>query len=98
MWYKILEQQVELRILAKPNAKKTAMIGIREGELHIMLHAKPHQGEANQELIVYLAKLFQVSKSQIAVQKGENSRHKKIILPLTKKIQNLLNDPSKFLS
>jgi len=96
-WFKIRNQQVILRILAKPNAKKTALIGIADQGLQISLHAKPQQGEANKELISYLAKLFKIPKSQMTIEKGETNRYKQVIVPLTGIIQELLNDPTQFM-
>ena len=58
MWCKIKNDQVELYILAKPNAKRTMLLKISEQELHIALHAKPQDDEANKELISYLFFLF----------------------------------------
>lgn len=97
MWFKIENKQVKLSVFAKPNAKKTALKAISEHELHIALHAKPHHGEANTELISYLAKIFQLPKSKIILQRGEGSRHKLIIVPLTRIVQQLIDDPSKFM-
>jgi len=97
MWYQIRDQQVELSILAKPNAKKSALVKVDQQRLHIALHAKPHNEEANKELIIYLAKLLQLPKSKIILQQGKRSRHKKIVVPLTNKVQELLNDPLKFI-
>lgn len=94
MWYKIQNKQVTLNIFAKPNAKKTVLIKISDRWLHIALHAKPHQGEANKELISYLAKLFRLPKSKIILQRGEGSRHKQVIMPLTDAIKQLLDDPT----
>lgn len=96
MWFKIQDQQIKLQIIAKPNAKKTAILKISEQGLHIAIHAKPHKGEANKELIVFLSKVFKVQKSQIILKAGENSKHKQIIMPLTETIQKILNDPSYF--
>lgn len=94
MWFKIQNQQVILRIFAKPHAKKTALLKIDDDCLHIALHAKPHEGEANKELISFVAKLFQVPKSQVVLQRGASSKHKEIILPLTEKVQQVLDDSS----
>ena len=66
--------------------------------LHITLHAKPHQGEANKELIAYLAKLFRLPKSQITLQRGQGSKYKQVIVPLTAMIQQLLDNPDQFIS
>lgn len=94
MWFKIQDQQIKLQIIAKPNAKKTAILKISDQGLHIAIHAKPHKGEANKELILFLSKIFKVPKSQIILKAGENSKYKQIIMPLTVAIQKFLNDPS----
>jgi len=91
-WFKINNQQIELHILAKPHAKRSALLAVGEQELQIALHAKPHQGEANKELIAFLAKLFQIPKSHILLRRGEASRHKVVVLPLNEKIQDVIRD------
>lgn len=98
MWYKIQNQEVELSILAKPNAKRTAFLSVSEQGLHIALHAKPQEDEANKELISYLAKLFRLPKSQIILKRGEHSRHKQVMVPLTVTVQRFLDDPMQFVS
>ena len=98
MWFKIQNQQVKLTIFAKPNAKKTTIAKIDDQALHILLHAKPHQGEANKELISYLAKLFKLPKSRIILERGELSKHKQVIVPLVDSVQQLLDDPAEFIS
>lgn len=92
MWFKIKNQQVEIIVLAKPNAKQTKLLAIRDDALHIALHAKPQDGEANQELIAYLAKCFSIPKKQIVLQSGERSKHKRLMLPLNKVLQDWLDD------
>lgn len=94
MWFKIQDQQIKLQIIAKPNAKKTAILKISEQALHIAIHAKPHKGEANHELILFLSKIFDVPKSKIIFKSGENSKNKQVIIPLTSTIQKTLNDLS----
>lgn len=98
MWYKIQNQQVHLFILAKPNAKKTLLTKITEEGLHIALQAKPHDGEANKVLISYLAKLFRLPKSQIVLKRGEASRYKHVLLPLTSVVQQFFENPIELLS
>jgi uncharacterized protein (TIGR00251 family) len=93
MWFKIQDQQVKLQIRAKPNAKKTSIVKITEQGLHIAIHAKPHKGEANKELILFLSKAFDVPKSQIMIKTGEGSKYKQIIIPLTASVQKILNNP-----
>lgn len=98
MWFKIQNQQVILRIFAKPHAKRTTLLKVDDRVLHIALHAKPHEGEANKELISYLAKLFQLPKSHVILQRGENTRYKVAVIPLNSKVQEFLRDPTIFLT
>lgn len=91
MKYKIIKNQVELHLVVKPNAQKTEIKSFDDKGLSITLKAKPHDGEANKELIAYLAKIFKVPKSQIILKKGEESRYKMILIPLTQEIVNCLD-------
>lgn len=95
MWFKKNDQSIELKILVKPNAKQTILRKVSEQELQIDLHAKPHQGKANEELIAYLASLFNLPKSQIQLKRGEKSRHKWVLLPLTQGVQAFIDQHSK---
>lgn len=94
MWFTIQHQEVILNIFVKPNARKTVLVKVSDDELHISLHAKPHEGEANKELISYLANLLKLPKSKITLHKGESSRHKRVLVPLTETVQHFLNDPN----
>lgn len=97
MWYKITDNKIALKIFAKPNAKKTALLSISEQGLHIALHAKPHEGEANKVLIAYLSEIFNVPKSQIELKRGETSRYKWVVLPLNERALEMINDTKKFM-
>lgn len=90
MWYAIFDEQVKIRVLVKPNAKKAELIGINEQGLLVSVHAKPQQGAANKELTEYLARLFGVPKTQISLRKGHESRYKQVVLPLNERVQNAL--------
>ncbi|HAT1596852.1 TPA: DUF167 domain-containing protein [Legionella pneumophila] len=93
MWFKIIDSHVEIAIYAKPNAKKTQLIAITDDRLHIALHAKPHEGEANKELLFLISQFFKIPKTQIDLIKGKNSRHKLIRLPLSESVICFLNNP-----
>lgn len=95
MWFKIQNQHVEITILAKPNAKKSAFLGINEQGLLISLHAKPHQGSANKELIAYLAELLHLPKTQIILQSGVKSRYKRVLVPLTESVKEFISSMHK---
>jgi uncharacterized protein len=46
----------------------------------VRLNAVPEKGEANEELISFLAKTWKIPKSSISIHSGETSRHKKILI------------------
>ena len=96
MWFAIKENHVELFIYAKPNAKRSAFIGLIENEIHIALHAKPKDGEANAALISYISELLKVPKSKIKFIRGETSKHKVLSVPSNKTVQQFITDPSQF--
>lgn len=96
MWFRIINQEVELLIIAKPNAKRTALLSVSDQGLHIALHAKPEEGEANKELIYYLSKRFKIPKSHIKLYRGEHSKRKCVTVPLNQLIQQLLDHPENF--
>ncbi len=94
MWYQIANDgtQVVLHVVVKPNAKQTAVLAVTEDALQISLHAQPHAGEANQSLIAYLSKCLRIPKRDILLKRGEKSRHKMLILPLTDTVETWLLD------
>lgn len=97
-WFKLKDQQVELIIFVKPKAKRTALVDINEQGMIISLHAKPHEGQANRELINFLAELLNLPKTQITLLHGEHSRYKHVLVPLNTTVQKLLIDPAKFIA
>lgn len=91
MWFKIQDQKITINILVKLNAKKTDFLGKSDQGLLIALHEKPHQGAANKELISFLAKLLHIPKTEIKLQRGEKSKFKQVLLPLTDNVKKLIN-------
>ncbi len=71
---------VLLPIKVIPRASKHSIAGWENGELKIRLNAIPEKGEANQELIAFLAKIWKISKSSFSIDSGETSRHKKLLI------------------
>ena len=75
---------VTLSIRAQPGAKKTAITGIYgEGataQLKIAVQAPPIEGRANEALIAFLAKTFDLPRSSVALVSGELSRSKVFLL------------------
>ncbi|MDJ0623818.1 MAG: DUF167 family protein [Desulfocapsaceae bacterium] len=65
-----------IRIVVQPSAQKTKFIGLHDGMLKLAVAAPPVDGRANKEIITYLAKFFDVKKSQVHIFSGERSRKK----------------------
>lgn len=66
-----------LHIKVKPGSKQNRLI-VKNNEIVCSVKAPPVEGKANEELIKYLAELFNVSKSSVMLLKGSESRFKKI--------------------
>lgn len=63
-----------------PKANKTATAG-REGErIKVRLAATPQKGEANAELIRFLAKTLGLTQAQVVLVTGDTGRLKRIAL------------------
>ena len=74
-WFKLKNLHVELSIFVKPNAKRTALIEINDEQgIVIALHAKPKDGEANQELINFISEWLAFPKSYAVLISGKHSR------------------------
>jgi uncharacterized protein (TIGR00251 family) len=70
------EEGVVLKVSVQPKASRQELSGIREGALRLRLTAPPVEGAANEACRVFLAELFQISKSRIQIIRGHQSRQK----------------------
>jgi uncharacterized protein len=75
---------VTLAVRAQPGTKKTAILGVYgEGgtaQLKIAVQAPPLDGRANEALIAFLAKTFDLPKSAVTLVSGELARSKVFLL------------------
>ena len=67
-----------IQVKVKPNATEQTIQEISENNFIVSLKSAPKDGKANQELIKFLAKRFNVPKSHISIKSGLSSRHKLI--------------------
>lgn len=74
------EEGVQISLYIQPNASKTEIIGEYNGALKIKIKAPPLEGRANDEIIAFLSKALNISKSKIEIIKGDRSRLKKILI------------------
>jgi uncharacterized protein len=69
---------VEFEVRAKPNAKRTSIVGVREGILDVRVAARPVEGAANEELLAFLADELGVPHRDVRLVQGGSSRHKRV--------------------
>jgi uncharacterized protein (TIGR00251 family) len=69
---------ITFAVRVQPRASRSEVAGELDGALKIRLAATPVNGEANEELIHFLAKLFDVPRRQVSILSGLTSKNKLI--------------------
>jgi hypothetical protein len=77
---------MKLRLHVTPNARTNEFLGWEDDPaggraLRVRVAAPPADGKANAALREFLAKSLGISKSQVALDRGESSRHKTVTVP-----------------
>jgi len=67
---------ITFAVRVQPRASQTEIVGSHDGALKVRLAAPPVDGKANEELIRFLAKLFETSRQQISILSGPTSKNK----------------------
>jgi uncharacterized protein (TIGR00251 family) len=70
------DDEVTFAVRVQPRASKSGVAGELDGVLKIRLAAPPVEGQANEELIRLLAKLFDAPRQRIAILSGQSSKNK----------------------
>jgi uncharacterized protein (TIGR00251 family) len=70
-----------LNIKVIPKAQKTELVELMKGPdgedvLKVKVAAAPEKGKANKALCDYIAQIFEVSKAQVVVVRGQTSQRK----------------------
>src|SRR5205823_4214802 len=71
---------VVLSIRAHASARRSAILGVREGALRVAVTAAPEKGKANRAIIAVLSKTLGISKAQIELVSGETSAKKRLLV------------------
>lgn len=71
---------VSIKVLAKPGAKQNAITDISTDGVGVQICAPPIEGEANTELVKYMAKVLGLRKSDVSLARGNRSRHKILVI------------------
>ncbi|KAG7266613.1 hypothetical protein CRUP_031560 [Coryphaenoides rupestris] len=67
---------VKMSVHAKPGSKHNAITDVSPEAVGVAIAAAPTDGEANAELLRYLAQVLQLKRSQVSLDKGSRSRNK----------------------
>jgi len=74
----VTNNSITFAVRVQPRASRNEVAGELDGALKIRLAAAPVDGEANEELIHFLAKLFDVPRRQVSILSGLTSKNKLI--------------------
>jgi len=77
-WYRRRpDGTLAVAIHAQPGAKRTEVAGVHGEALRIRIAAPPVEGRANEALVEFLARLFEVARRDVVLVAGETSRQKR---------------------
>lgn len=80
MWYRRQGQMLTLTLHVQPGAKRSELAGLHGEALKIRLAAPPVEGRANEALLKFIARLFDVPLRQVELRQGGQSRHKVVAI------------------
>ncbi len=76
------DARIGFRVRIQPSAPRNELLGWNTaGELRVKVAAPAREGEANAELVSFLAKRLGVAKREIVVESGASSRSKVLSAP-----------------
>ena len=76
--YKIHGETVSLWLKVKPRSARERLAYDSNGELRLEIHAPPHEGEANEACIYFLARALRLPQACVTISSGRRSRRKLI--------------------
>ena len=77
-YYSWQDDTLRLRLYVQPRASRDEIVGPHGDSLKIRLTAPPLDGQANAQLIKFLAREFGVARSHITITAGHSGRHKQL--------------------
>jgi uncharacterized protein (TIGR00251 family) len=69
-----------IRIVAAPRAKRSAFVGLHGGVPRVAVAAPPSDGQANEELVRFMAEFLGVPKQSIQLLRGGSSKYKSLLI------------------
>ncbi len=90
-WFRRDGADLILQVQVQPRARSDAIAGVVGDRLKVRLTAPPVEGRANEHLVVYLAKLFDVPRRHVALERGEISQYKQLRIHSPQKLPKNLD-------
>ena len=81
VWLRETTDGVQVDLVVQPRASRTRIVGEHGDRLKVQIAAPPVDGEANAELLSFLAATFGVPKRDVALLAGETGKRKTVRLP-----------------
>lgn len=76
-WYRWDGDALVLSLKVQPRAKRDEFVEPCGDAYKVRITAPPLEGKANRQLIAFLADSFGVARSQVTLENGDLSRHKR---------------------
>lgn len=76
--YSEQDGRLTFKVLVVPRASRSEIVGEHDGALRVRIAAAPVDGEANEELVRFLARALKVPRNAVVVIGGQTSRLKSI--------------------
>jgi uncharacterized protein (TIGR00251 family) len=74
----ISDKKATIEIHLQPGAKRSEVVGFKEGVLYAKVTALPQKGQANRALVELMAQTLGIPKSSVDIIRGQSSRSKVI--------------------
>jgi uncharacterized protein (TIGR00251 family) len=74
----VSDKKATLEIHLQPGAKRSGVVGFREGILYVKVTALPQKGQANRALLELMAQTLGIPRSNVDIIRGQSSRSKVI--------------------
>lgn len=79
-FYSIEGNNLILRIHLQPGAKTNEVVGVHDDWLKIKIKAPASEGKANAALIKFLVDQFDVTRQEVMLTQGKQSRYKQVVI------------------
>jgi len=91
-WHEIQTGFVTFSVKVKPNKQETKIMSVDDDFVYMSVNAPPVDGKANEEIISFLSKNFNVSKKSIEFLRGQKSKTKFFRLKITTEVTNFIEE------